>query len=73
MTGWPLDIPFYVRREECWDGTFVWYVASRKDRARKSAFYKTEREAKKRCDQMNADFERYASALWASGKEVHAP
>jgi hypothetical protein len=54
---------FYVRREECWGGTFVWIVYDRDTRRQAHRPFKTEAPARKLCTRMNADWQRYRWAM----------
>ena len=59
---------FYVKREECWGGTYVWFVMDRETRKYATSQYHSERAALSRRDKMEADYERYAGAMIASHK-----
>ena len=53
---------YYVRREECWGGTYLWFVADREKHLPWQASvigvgYKTESQAKKYCERANRDFD----------------
>jgi hypothetical protein len=62
---------YYVRREECWGGTFVWSVVDRQWRGTHDALrakrrvFKTEKAAIRRCAKMNQDWERFHFATGA--------
>lgn len=55
---------YYVRREECWGGTYVYSVA---DRERSFGYqaavigkrFDTELKAQRRCDRANFDWQRF--------------
>lgn len=54
---------FYVRREECWGGTYVWMVVDRESRKVVSrTALKTEKAAIALRDRMEADWARYCEA-----------
>lgn len=58
---------YYVRREECWGGTYVWVVRDRERltvpyRARCCGrAYRTERSAEAMCERANEDWEKFLS------------
>lgn len=54
---------YYVRWEECWGGSRVWIVFERGTRKQVSKPFKTEAPARRHCDRMNADRERYDWAM----------
>lgn len=63
---------YYVRREECWGGTYVWSVADRSTRVRASKYFKAEAPARAMCARMSADWERYQRAMWARPQDRNA-
>lgn len=59
VRGFPLEPPFYLRRQECWGGTFSFCVARAEDRKRVSRWYHSRRRAVKRMEKMIEDWERF--------------
>lgn len=56
---------YWVRREECWGGTYVYFVATEigyKTRNVSKPF-QNERDAKKLCERMTSDREKYDRAM----------
>jgi hypothetical protein len=60
---------FWVRRESCWGGVFVYFVAKRDEQTGRtvnaSGACSTERIATKLRDRMEADWNRYEQAMWS--------
>ena len=58
---------YYVRREECWGGTYLYFVADRDRHRHDVAYqasclrksYRTEAGAQAMCTKANADWERF--------------
>ena len=54
---------YYVRRIECWGGTFVFAVADRETRRQVSKTFNLRKSAESLAERMEADRERYESAM----------
>lgn len=59
-----MSIPnrYYVRRRECWGGTFVYCVADCETRCEASKSFRDSRTAERLKDRMNNDWRRYLRA-----------
>jgi hypothetical protein len=61
---------YFIRREECWGGTYLWVVV---DRDRSGTFrarcvdkrYRSEKTAKTNCERANEDWDRFLSKTTA--------
>jgi hypothetical protein len=53
---------FYIRRHECWGGTYVYSVADADTRKQASKTFRDERSARRLMDRMNNDWRRYVQA-----------
>lgn len=63
---------YFVRREQCWDGTYVWFVADSERSASWRADcvgrqFKAERTAKNNCERANRDWQRFLHKAAAHG------
>lgn len=63
-----MDEPFYVRREECWGGIYVWTIFDRRTRGQAHKPLKSEAAAQRLCTRMNADWQRYRWAMFDKAK-----
>lgn len=57
------DAPFYVRRIECWGGTYRYCVADSRDRKQVSEAFEKRGRAEKLVERKNKDFARYRRAM----------
>lgn len=53
---------YYVRRHECWGGTYLWSVADAETRKQVSKTFRERRSAQRLADRMNADRRRLSRA-----------
>lgn len=53
---------YYIRRHECWGGTYHYSVADAETRRQVSETFRDERRAKRLMDRMNNDYRRYLRA-----------
>jgi hypothetical protein len=56
---------FFVRREGCWGGTFLWFVADCGTRRNVSKPQRSEKAAHNLRQRMEADWKRYSEAMLA--------
>lgn len=57
--------PYYVRRLECWGGTYVFCVADSRTRKQISLAFKLRATVEKKVETMNRDNARYQDAMWS--------
>lgn len=58
----PVPNRYYVRRHECWGGTYAYSVADAETRKQVSKTFRDERSAIRLKDRMNNDWRRYLNA-----------
>lgn len=58
---------FFVRREECWGGTYLWSVVDRESRLRVSKRFQQKAGALRMCARMEASWARYRAVSWGTG------
>lgn len=59
------ETKFYVSSEEFWGQRRGWFVADRVAGKRSSKHFRSEAQARAMCARMEADWERYQTAMWA--------
>ena len=57
--------PYYVRRLECWGGSYVFCVADNRTRKQVTPTFKLRATVEKKVETMNRDFGRYQDAMWS--------